>query len=166
MSHLPPHQQINYALDIWWLQSSTWKQEGIPALYATLPQSCAKGTKLMSQPRREIISFHEQVEKWKEFGSEANIIVILLPSLSAQGAGWTRRRERAPSGRVWWHTPHLCNATAQGKYDSEDASESQLLTDLLRTGTATFCPVSEQTRLTLRAQVCHWLREGHQSAGR
>lgn len=62
---------------------------GIPAFSATLPQSCAKGTKLMSQPRRGIISFHERVEKRGGFGSEANIIVILLPSVSAQGAGWT-----------------------------------------------------------------------------
>ena len=74
----------------------------------------------MSKPRRDVISFHEQVGKLEETGLEVNIIVILPPSVSQRELTGHERGNMLHLAKGCQHTPHLCNAAAQGKYDSED----------------------------------------------
>lgn len=90
--------------------------------YHTIPpESSTTSTALMSKPWRSIFSFHEQGKKLGETGLEVNMPIIFLLPVSANRADWTGERENMLHlAKDQQHTPHLCNATAQGKYDSED----------------------------------------------
>lgn len=86
--------------------------------HATSPKSPTVGTALTSKTQRDTVFFHKQVQKLKETGSEVNIPITFLSCQQTELAGHGRGNMlRLAEGRQ--HTPHLCNATAQGKYDSE-----------------------------------------------